>query len=163
MSLDDAARRTGIGKRKIQSSMSLLKLDEPIAHLVASGQLDEWVGVRLATLSHNGQHRALRVIRENGLTGTDRDRVIGQVWVDEHEMTMFNGALVEAKPEQSPERIRDARERAGKVARLLEELDTVLASVEPDEQTVMVIESVAKTAGRVARAARAARTARMIQ
>lgn len=159
----EVAAKVGVNVRKVQSSLSLLRLAEPVAKLVQDGQLDEWIGTRLATLSHEGQYRALRVIRENGLSGTDRDRVVGQVWCDENAVTLFNGSVVPELPAADAAtagELRRAVERSGVATGKLAEL---LETGTPDEATVELIEAVAKAAAKAARAARAARVARLVK
>lgn len=89
LTIEDLAAQTGKSAAAIRSSLSLLKLDVPIRELVEKGSLSAWDGTRLATLGINGQHRALRLIQTQGLTGNDRDRVIGQLWLAEREPEMF--------------------------------------------------------------------------
>lgn len=163
MTAEDLARRTGVGIAKVRSSLSLLALAEPIADLIAAGQLDAWTGTRLATLSREGQYRALGVIRENGLAGQDRDRVIGQVWCEENATTLFNGAVLAEVPEQDARRQRTVRELAERAGAAVGRLDEELDEVDPDEATVELAELMAKAAARVARKARAARVARMVR
>lgn len=163
VSVDEIARQTGIAKRKVQSGLTLLDLDALIADLVEKGHVDEWIGTRLATLSANGQHRALKLIREHGLTGQDRDRVIGQVWCEEHETTLFNGNVVQAQPAQDRAAVADLAELAARAAVAAGRVETALETTAPDEQTVELLELMAKSASRIARAARAARVARIVK
>lgn len=85
MTVESISARLGKRASAIRSSLTLLKLEPGIRDLVAKGHLTAWDGTRLTTLTWNGQCRALDTINRNGLTGNDRDRLIGQVWRDEHE------------------------------------------------------------------------------
>lgn len=149
---------TLLGKRAaaIRSALTLRSLEPGIRDMVALGHLSAWDGTRLATLSWNGQGRALTIITRGGLTGNDRDRVIGQVWREEHEVPMF----AEEDAPRRRELAADVRAELERATRALARVDELLSGgARPDELSIELAEVATKTASRIAKVTRQARIA----
>lgn len=160
MTSDEVARSSGKSIGAIRTALSLLRLDVPIQELVEKGHLSAWDGSRLATLSINGQHRALRVIGEHGLTGNDRDRVIGEVWRTEHQVELFGAdTAASAGAQRAGKAVRDHVEAA---ARELGKAEAMLGEADLGELTVDLADALVKQVQRLARLTRAARAARLV-
>jgi ParB/RepB/Spo0J family partition protein len=158
LTVDELATRLGKKAAAIRSALTLRALEPGIRELVAKGHLTAWDGSRLATLSWNGQCRALATIDRGGLTGNDRDRVIGQVWRDEHAMAMFSD-------DELPERARRTDSLRVDMERAMRALTAAQASLDgatPDPMTVELAEAVLRSAGAIAKVTRQAKVARML-
>jgi ParB family transcriptional regulator, chromosome partitioning protein len=161
LTIDELATRLGKRAAAIKSALTLRTLEPGIRDMVAKGHVTAWDGTRLATLSWNGQARALNLIVKGGLTGNDRDRVIGQVWCEEHEVSMFGDDELPAADAKRDE-LRAAMESA------MRALTRATAAIEgrapvPDAMTIELAEAVLKAAGTVAKVTRAGRVARMLE
>lgn len=160
LTVDELAVRLGKRASAIRSALTLLRLEPGIRDMVAKGHLTAWDGSRLATLSWNGQTRALDAILRGGLTGNDRDRVIGQVWMAEHETAMFSDAEAPAKAAEVDELRRSMEAAMRSLTRATEALD---ARAMPDALTIELAEAVLRAAGRVVKVTRQARVARVLE
>jgi len=161
MTVESISARLGKRASAIRSSLTLLKLEPGIRDLVAKGHLTAWDGTRLTTLSWNGQCRALDTINRNGLTGNDRDRLIGQVWREEHEQPMFSDAEAPTGGTAADRAatLRAEMERAMRaLTRATENLDGVL----PDALTIELAEAVNRAAGVIVKVTRQAKVVGML-
>jgi len=169
LSIEELADRLGKKAAAIKTALTLRQLEPGIREMVAKGHLSGWDGSRLATLSWNGQNRALDTINREGLTGNDRDRVIGQVWREEHEVSLF-------ADEELPEKVRaveDARahlERAVRALARAEELLTPAGGVDratavtlPDDMTIALGDEAMRLAGLIGKVTKQAKVARMLR
>ena len=162
LTIDELSARLGKRAAAIRSALTLRQLEPGILDLVAKGHLSAWDGGRLATLTWNGQCRALDAINRGGLSGNDRDRVIGQVWRDEHEVEMFTEA-------EAPERTRaidEARVELERAVRALTRSEAALTSSDgalPDPMTIALAEEAVRLAGAIAKVTRQAKVARMLR
>jgi ParB family chromosome partitioning protein len=158
LTVDELAARLGKRAAAIRSALTLRALEPGIREMVSLGQLTAWDGSRLATLSWNGQSRALDTINRGGLTGNDRDRVIGQVWREEHEVSMFSD-------DEAPARARtagDMRAAIEQAARALTRATELLDGTMPDDVTIEMAEGVLRQASAVTKVTRQAKVARML-
>ncbi len=161
MDTAQVARRLGKKEAAIKAALTLLGLEPGIRDLVAKRHLTAWDGTRLATLSWNGQTRALDLIQRHGLTGNDRDRVVGQVWRSEHEEPMFGDAearLADPVARNATAELRSSMETAMRALTRA----TELLEATPDPLTVELAEAVMKAAGIVARQTRRAEARRLV-
>lgn len=159
LTVDELAVRLGKRAAAIRSALTLLRLEPGLRDLVAKGHLTAWDGSRLATLSWNGQGRAFAAIQAGGLTGNDRDRVIGQVWREENEMPMFSD-------QEAPERTRrqgDLRTAMEAAMRALTRATENLDDTMPDALTIELAEAVNRAAGRIVKVTRQAKVARVLE
>lgn len=159
LTVEELSVRLGKRASAIKAALTLRTLEPGIRELVALGHLSAWDGTRLATLSWNGQTRALATIEKGGLTGNDRDRCIGQVWLQEHEVQMFSDAEAPATAAANDE-LRQALERA---MRALTAAEAALGSrALPDPMSVELAEAILRSAGAVAKRTRQAKVARLL-
>jgi ParB family chromosome partitioning protein len=159
LTVEELSTRTGKKAAAIRTALTLLKLEPGIRELVAKRHLTAWDGGRLATLSWSGQTRALDTINRHGLTGNDRDRVIGQVWLAEHEQPMFGEGELEA-----PETNRSANVRAD-MERAMSALQRARAALQdciPDALTVELAEAASREIGAIVKVTRQANVARLL-
>jgi ParB family transcriptional regulator, chromosome partitioning protein len=162
LTVDELAARLGKRAAAIRSALTLRDLEPGIRDLVAKGHLSAWDGGRLATLTWNGQCRALDAINRGGLTGNDRDRVIGQVWREEHEVSMFS----EAEAPEKARAIDDARQELERAVRALTRAEAALSSPDgalPDPMTIALADEALRAASAIAKVTRQAKVARMLR
>jgi ParB family chromosome partitioning protein len=160
MTVEAISARLGKRASAIRSALTLLKLEPGIRDLVAKGHLTAWDGTRLTTLSWNGQCRALDTIQRNGLVGNDRDRLIGQVWREEHEQPMFSEA--EAPAAERGSRSASLREELERAVRALARATEQLAGTTPDPLTIELAEAANRAAGAIVKVTRQARVVGML-
>jgi ParB family chromosome partitioning protein len=158
LSIEELATRLGKRAAAIRTALTLRELEPGIREMVALGHLSAWDGSRLATLSWNGQARALSAIEKGGLTGNDRDRAIGQVWLQEHEVQMFSDAEA-PEVRQSTDELRGHLERA---MRALTAAEAVLGGAVPDPLTVELAEAILRSAAGVAKVTRQVKVSRLL-
>jgi ParB family chromosome partitioning protein len=159
MTVDELATRLGKKASAIRSALTLLRLEPGIRELVQKGHLSAWDGSRLATLSWNGQARAFDAINRAGLTGNDRDRVIGQVWRDENAMPMFSEDDAPARSKRQA----DLRTRMERAMRELNAAVELLDGTMPDALTIELAEAANRAAGRIVKVTRQAKVVRVLE
>lgn len=93
--IERVAERTGLSLNTIQAKLNLLKLDQRIIKLVATGNLSETIANSLCKLSSNGQYLALRKIRNKSYA--EAKPVIDAILSQEQQVDLF--AAPESKRE----------------------------------------------------------------
>ena len=159
MTVEAISARLGKRASAIRSALTLLKLEPGIGDLVSKGHLTAWDGTRLATLTWNGQCQALDTIQRNGLTGNDRDRLIGQVWRTEHEQPMFSDAEA---PTVARDRAVTLREEMERAMRALTRAGEMVDGTLPDALTIELAEAVNRAAGAIVKVTRQAKVVGML-
>ena len=97
-SYGEIAKAFGVSDGLVRDRVRLLNLDPEIQALVNGGDLPLTTAVELARLTSGRQHQAVKAINEAGLTVSDSLALIGQLYEEQAQGTMFDlGAFFREK------------------------------------------------------------------